>query len=332
MWVNNPSSIEMEKAIEAGAVSCTTNPSYCSKLLQKEPDFIGKIIDRAVRETDDDNAAAERVVHESTARVVDCFRQLYDQDSTNCGFVTIQDDPRRDTDPDAVINAAKRYKELGPNFMIKIPVIAAGCEAIEAMVAENMPICATEIFSIAQAIHICELYDKASKKYGNAPPFYVTHIAGIFDEHLSNVAEEEGIEIAPEVLKQAGCTVSRMEYRLLKERGYSGTMLGGGARGLHHFTELVGGDLHVTINWSTAQEIIEADPPIEQRIDAECSQEVIDELSDKFSDFRKAIEPDALPIEEFEDYGPVQCFRNMFLKGYQQLLDECASRRKAASS
>jgi transaldolase len=157
----------------------------------------------------------------------------------------------------------------------------------------------------------------------------VTHITGIFDEYLSKVAKRDGIEIDPAVLAQAGCAVARKEYQMLKERGYKTTMLGGGARGTHHFTEMVGGDVHVTINWSTAQELIEADSPVVSRIDVETPKSVIDELCEKFDDFRSAYYEDELSVEEYADYGPVQLFRNAFLKGWYLLLAEIVSRRHA---
>ena len=327
LWINNPWQDDLDKSIQAGAVCCTTNPAYCSKVIQNEPDFIYPIIDSVVKEIDDDDEAAEAVVYRATARVLDSFGPLYEQSAGQYGFVTIQDDPRRDRDFEAIIKAAKRYRNLGPNFMIKVPVIQAGCAAMEELVSEDIPICATEIFSIAQAIYICELYERASAKCNKRPPFYVTHIAGIFDDHLANVVKQEGIEISPQVLEQAGCYLSRQEYHLLKERGYPGTLLGGGARSTRHFTELVGGDLHITINWSTAEQIMQANPPIVSRIDQETPAEIIEELSEKFSDFRKAIDPNGLGLEEFEDYGPVVLFRNAFLKGYGNLLDEIAKRR-----
>jgi len=200
-------------------------------------------------------------------------------------------------------------------------------EAIEACVEENMPICATEVFSMAQAVEICELYERAATRTGIHPPFYVTHITGIFDEYLEKVAKREGIEIDPEVLAQAGCAIARKEYRMLKERGYQTTMLGGGARGTQHFTEMVGGNMHVTINWSTAEELIEADGPVISRIDAETPQSVIDEISDKFIDFRRAYNEDGLSDEEFAGFGPVQLFRNAFLRGWYLLLAEIPTRR-----
>ncbi|MCX7786342.1 MAG: hypothetical protein N2442_01440, partial [Spirochaetes bacterium] len=48
-WINNPSASDMENALAAGAINCTTNPSYCSKLLQSEPAYIKAVIRDTVR-------------------------------------------------------------------------------------------------------------------------------------------------------------------------------------------------------------------------------------------------------------------------------------------
>ncbi len=317
----------MKKAIESGAINCTTNPAYCSKLLKSDPEYIRDVIDNVIKETDDDDAAAISICQKASARIMSGFLPLYEQSSGGYGYVTMQDDPRKEEDPDAIIQAALRNRTLGKNFMAKIPVIKAGLEALEACVAEDIPICATEVFSIDQVIHMCDLYQRVTRKTGKHPLFYITHITGIFDEYLGKVAERDGIEIDSRVLAQAGCAVARKEYHLLKKRGYETTMLGGGARGIHHFTEIVGGDLHITINWSTAQELIEADSPVAPRIDLETPQPVIDELSDKFMDFRKAFDEEMLSVEEFADFGPVQLFRNCFLEGYYRLLAEITARR-----
>ncbi len=103
--------------------------------------------------------------------------------------------------------------------------------------------------------------------------------------------------------------------------------MGGGARGTHHFTEMVGGALHVTINWSTAEEIIKADPPVISRIDAAALQSIVDELCDKLPDFRAAYRDDGLTLEEFADFAPLQFFRNMFVKGWDALADAVQRKR-----
>jgi transaldolase len=161
---------------------------------------------------------------------------------------------------------------------------------------------------------------------------FLTHITGIFDEHLHNVVEQEQINISSDILWQAGCIVARKQYRFFKERNYPGIMLGGGARGLHHFTEMVGSEMHITINWKgTAETLIEKNPPVVHRMGTPAPQYVIDELLEKIPDFRKAYREDGLSIDEFEDYGPVVLFRNMFLKGWESLLNAVKEQREHTS-
>jgi len=326
-WINNPSGEEMEQAIAAGAINCTTNPTYGSKLIKSEPEFITPIIDRVVREISEADEAADRVCQIITTRLLARFLPFYERSGGTEGFVTIQSDPRKDEDAGEMIDAALRYRALGPNFMAKIPVTQAGLETMAALIAEDIPLCATEVFSISQTVAMCEMYERVSEQTGKRPPCYVTHITGIFDEYLGKVVERKGIALSPETLACAGAAVARKEYHMLKEHGFSTTMLGGGARATRHFTDFVGGDVHLTINWSTAQELLAADPPVEARIDCETPSSVVQELRDKLPDFRLAWDVDALPVEEFADYGPVQFFRNNFIAGYENLLATIASRR-----
>lgn len=327
-WINNPTKREVDIAIAAGAINCTTNPAFCSKILDGEPDYVRGVVDRVVREVEDDDMAAERVYQATAQWVMSRFQPLYEASGGTQGFVTIQGDPRRDDDPDSIMCEAQRQTALGKNFMAKIPVTVSGAQAIESLVARNIAICATEVFSISQAFYICEAHKRATRKTGNHPPFFVTHITGILDEYLTGHAKREGIDIAPEILCQAGCAVAREEYRLLKERGYEVTMLGGGARGLQHFTEMVGGDMHVTINWSTAQALIEADGPVVSRIHDLAPQSVVEELSEKLPHFRQAFCEGALSPEEFSNYGPLLLFRDSFLKGYGRLVAEVKACRE----
>jgi transaldolase len=173
---------------------------------------------------------------------------------------------------------------------------------------------------------MAERYARACEKYGNSPPIFITHISGIFDEYLKKVVARDGIEIDPALIDYAGISVARKQYRLFKEGGYNVVMMGGGARGAHHFTELVGGP-HITINWSTVQEILDSDSGVCLTVKNETPREVLRVLCDKLPDFRRAYEDGGLEMEEFSGYGPVQLFRNAFLKGWYHLLAHIASRK-----
>ncbi len=330
-WINNPTGEEMEQAIAAGAISCTTNPTYGSKLTKSEPEYIYPIIDRVMRETAETAEATDRVCQAVTARLLARFLPLYERSGGTAGFVTIQSDPRQDESAQAMVDAALRYRALGPNFMAKIPVTEAGLKAMEALIGDNIPLCATEVFSVSQAVAVCEMYARMAGKTGRRPPFYVTHITGIFDEYLDKFVEGGGIAISQETLAWAGAAVARREYRLLKERGFRATMLGGGARSARHFTDFVGGAVHITINWSTARELLTANRPVEARMDLETPPDIVRELLEKLPDFRLAWDANALAVEEFADYGPVQLFRNNFITGYEHLLNVIATRQAEAA-
>jgi len=328
LWINNPTGDDLEKAVATGAICGTSNPSYCSKLLQREPEYIRKIIDTVIQEIEDEDAAADVIYQRATARFMNAFLSIYEKSGGRQGFVTMQDNPEKDEDSQAIVDATVRHSRVGRNYMAKIPVIEPGMEAMAILVERNVPICATECFSIAQTVSMCELYEHISKRCGKSPPFFITHITGIFDEEIRAYVEREKIDIDPSILVQAGCIVARKEYRILKERGYRTTLLGGGARGLHHFTEFVGGDIHVTLNWSTIEDLIRSDRSVTRRIDIETPEEIIEELSEKLPDFKRAYYEDGLKPPEYKNFAPLQRFRNSFLKGWAHLRAEIKERRE----
>ncbi len=192
---------------------------------------------------------------------------------------------------------------------------------MESLIPENMPMIATEVMGIAQANYTCEMYKLVSKEWCKHPTLYLTHITGIFDEYLKNIVERDRIDILRDILWQAGCIVARKLYRIFKERDYPVSMLGGGARDLHHFTEMVGSEMHMTINWSgTADRLIEADLPVVYRMFNPVPQKFIDKLLEKIPDFRRAYKDECLNIDEFKDFGPV-LFHNSFVNGWNYLLN-----------
>jgi transaldolase len=327
LWINNPTLEEADQAIAAGAIGCTTNPSYAARIIKMEPSRAMRAIREVMLENPSDQQAADRAQQAIVKTIMEKFLDLYDRDPGRQGLVSIQGDPHADENADHIVDEALRFRKLSRNFITKIPCTAVGLKAFEKLIPEDMPIIATEVFAMAQAIAVCELYQRVSQRCGKHPPFCVTHISGIFDECLAATAEREGITISPQVLAQAGCAVAKKQYAMMRKRGYDVIFLGGGARGTHHFTEMVGGAAHVTINWSTADELIKADPPIASRIDAATPQAVIDELCDKLPDFRKAWLDDGLAIEEFGDFTPLQYFRNMFVKGWDALEETIREQR-----
>jgi len=329
LWVNNPTVAETDLALKHGAVCCTTNPTYGSNMLRRDREFALGVIDDCLGESKNDSVVAELVQQRLAARILDRFRPVYEETEGALGYVSIQGDPFADIDAHHIVEEARRSRAVAPNVIAKIPVTAAGLKAIGTLVGEGVPVIATEVFGIPQMIETCEVYRRASEKSGKKPTFFVTHITGIFDMYLKReLVEPLRIKIAPETLDKAGLAVARKQYRIFKERGYEGIMLAGGARGTHHFTGLVGGEVHITINWSTAEEILALDPPVDDGLSVDTPDADIEELCEKLPDFRKAWDEDGLSVGEFASYGPVQRFRRQFINGWDQLLEAIRGRRQ----
>ena len=197
--------------------------------------------------------------------------------------------------------------------MVKVPVTEDGLKAISVLLREGTPINATEVMAVHQAIDLCQVYEEATKDMEKAPVTFYSHIAGIFDEHMAAYVKENNVDIDSDVVWQAGIAVAKKVYQMTKAHWPSVGLISGGARGLHHFTEMVGADGVVTINWNgTADKLIEQDATVVQRFLQPTPHEVVDELYQKIPEFRKAYFYSEIDPSEYEEYGPVVRFRNSF--------------------
>lgn len=334
-WINNPSRGEADKALATGALGVTNNPSYPWKMLEHpdEASHARNLLKRAVAGSASDSRAVAQFQRDLVLPVAEKFLPLWESSRGKHGWVSIQGDPLEEHHAEAVVEDARANRKLAPNICCKIPVTKAGLKAIETLVPEGTPINATEIMSVAQGIALCEAYEKAAVSSGKRPPLYLSYIAGIYDDHLRNCVARDGIDISRDVLNQAGLAGARKMYRIVKERGWSAVMIGGGARALRHFTEMVGGELVVTINWKgTADALLAEDPDVVFRFFNPVPDTVTDELLAKLPDFRRGWEPGGLSVEEFEGFGPVVLFRDSFVSAWKNALGAAAETRKAAGA
>ncbi|NPV41607.1 MAG: hypothetical protein HPY72_09750 [Anaerolineae bacterium] len=329
-WINNPTRAEVELALAEGALGCTCNPSYCGKMLfdrPEEKEYVSKLLDEIIPGVDTASKAEEELQRRLISTISEKFMPLFMHDPGMNGFVSIQGDPIYEDDPAVIIQEARKNRQIGENICCKIPTTKSGLIAMQTLIAEDIPINATEVFAIQQAIDLCELYQKVSQSSGKHPKFFISHITGIYDDYLYEIVKRDGIDISPDILWQAGLSIARKLYKIFVERGYPVTFVGGGARGLHHFTEMVGGDVCITINWrGTADHLLESDIPVVERLFNPVPDYVIEELMEKIPDFRRGYEEGAISVDEYETFGPVMKFRNSFIKDWNRVLEEAAER------
>lgn len=334
MWINNVTPQEADWAITAGAMGCTQNPAYTWKMLNHEE---GKadalaLLDETLAETDDDNEVECILQRKLVKGIAEKFMTVYEKTNGAHGYVSIQGDPIHEEDPQVIIDEGRKNRAMSPNIMIKIPATKAGLEVMGVLIEENTPLNATEVMGLSQVIDVCEMYEKITAKTKKKPVMYYSLITGIYDEWLAKEVAAQGIEISPDILYQAGMVIAKKTYRLVHDRGYQLGFIGGGVRGLQHFTEMVGGDVCITMNWKGhAEELLKLDLPVVSRLFNPVQDHVLDELLAKVPAFRQAYMEDGLTLDEYEEYGPVEYFRNMFINAWENTLDLIKQRRAASS-
>jgi transaldolase len=329
-WINNPKPAETRLAIAAGAIACTTNPTFAAKAIAADPAGTAAAVDAAIRATRDGGSAAEAVQRELVRPVLEAFRPLHDRDPVRRGWVSVQGDPLAEDDARNIVASMRAARTLGPNVIAKIPVTVAGLEAIRTLAADGVPIIATEVMAVSQVVAAAEAWSRAvaADRGSRRPPFYITHITGIFEQHLAAEAARAGAAVATAELSAGAIALAHRVFGLIGRLGVPARMLGGGARSLAHFTGMVGLDMDVTINWSgTADELERRDGPVEDHRGDREPRETVAKLRALLPDFRRAWDDGGLPLEEFAEFGPVALFRGMFVEGWRKLLDIIRQRR-----
>jgi len=328
LWINNVTRDEADLSINAGAVGCTTNPTYCLRMLTDSDDkqYANELLEKIMQDEKDNNEALVLLQRDLVKEIARRFLPLYENTGGKLGYVSIQGDPFKEDKESILRFAGLNCTE--PNIMAKIPAIPAGLEAAGILAAEGVPVLLTECFAVRQVIDSCEIYTNAIKSQKKPAPMYFALITGIYDEYMQNQVKENNIEIDTDILWQAGFSIAKKVHEIIEQRQYPCRFMGGGARGLHHFTEMVGANASITINWKgAAEELIKLDSPVVNRFSQPTPLEVIDVLTEKLEDYRKAYYMSTLEPDEYEAYGPVALFRNIFEEAWKKAVDHVASLR-----
>jgi transaldolase len=134
------------------------------------------------------------------------------------------------------------------------------------------------------------------------------------------LAKRDGIIVNPGALHWAGVAAIKKAYGIFQQRGYRARLLGAAYRHVLHWSELIGGDLILTIPYQWQKWFNGSDVEVKVRMDKQVDEEVIDELYSHFPDFRRAYDEDGLSIDEFDSYGATVRTLRGFIGSYHDLV------------
>ena len=144
-------------------------------------------------------------------------------------------------------------------------------------------------------------------------------MVGRLDDWMKVLVERDGIALDPDAPNWAGIAAFKRAYAIYQERGYRTRMLAAAYRHRLHWTELVGGDVVLTMPhaWQVRFNGSGIEPAA--RIDEPVDPALIDDLSARIPDFRRAYEPDGMTPDEFAGFGATARTLRSFVAGYHDL-------------
>jgi len=199
-------------------------------------------------------------------------------------------------------------------------------QAIEEATAVGVNINATVCFTVPQALAVAEAVERGlrrrEQKGGDTSAMtpVCTIMVGRLDDWLQVHAERERILLTPGVVNWAGIACIKKAYAIYQERGYRTRLLAAAYRHHLHWSELIGGDIVLTIPYKWQQLFNASDIEVVPRFDHEVSAEIISELYEKLPDFRRAYDADGMTVEEFNSFGATARTLRSFIGSYQDLV------------
>src|SRR6476620_10401044 len=137
----------------------TTNPSIFQAALKDGASYQKQLDELAARGADVDDTVRE-VTTDDVRDACDLFTAVFDSSGHVDGRVSIEVDPRLAHDTAATIAQAQELAKIvdRPNVLIKIPATLAGLPAITAVIAEEISVNVTLIFSLDRYKAVMDAY------------------------------------------------------------------------------------------------------------------------------------------------------------------------------
>ena len=147
-----------------------------------------------------------------------------------------------------------------------------------------------------------------------------TIMIGRLDDWVRVVADRDGIAVDPDAMDWAGIAVFKRSYAIYQERGFRTRLLAAAYRHRLHWTELVGGDVILTMPHAWQVRFNASGIAPEDRIEVPVDPALIGDLLERVPDFGRAYEPDGLTIEAFDRFGPTVRTLRTFISSYHELV------------
>jgi transaldolase len=242
------------------------------------------------------------------------------------GRLSVQTNPANYRNAKAMLQQGLGFARLAPNIQVKFPATSAGLEAIERATAAGVNVNATVSFTVPQALAVGEAVERglvaaaaAGIDTSRMSPV-CTVMVGRLDDWMRAIVERDSIAIHPDALDWAGIAAFKRAVGLYRERGFRTRLLAAAYRHRLHWTELVGGDVVLTIPHAWQKLFNESGFEPVPRMDEPVPEPIVSTLYERFPDFRRAYDADGMTPDEFDSYGATVRTLRTFVASYHELV------------
>ncbi len=326
-WNDSCSVEELTYAVDRGATGATSNPSIVLEVLRKEAShWVPRVHELAVANpTWSELDLTWAIVEEMAARGAAVLEPVYHERRGKAGRLSLQINPANHRHPDRMVEQALRFHTLAPNMQVKFPCTGEGLVGIEEATARGVSINSTVSFTVPQAIASAEAVERGLRRREAAgedittmSPI-VTIMIGRLDDWMKVLVERDSLAVHPDAPNWAGIAAFKRAYGLFRERGYRSRLLAAAYRHRLHWTELVGGDVSMTMPHAWQERFNNSGIAPDPRMDVPVDPALIADLYERIPDFRRAYEPDGMAPPEFEGFGATTRTLRSFIKSFHDL-------------
>jgi len=329
-WNDSCATVELANALEQGAVGATSNPVIVANVLKNEFQTWQPRLKAIIARDPSLNEAAVawKIAEEITTHGARLLMPLFEQSQGCLGRLSIQVDPANYRSSEAMLLQAEHFYSLAPNLQVKLPVTQAGIQAIEEATARGINITATVCFTVSQAVAVAEAVERGLKRRGSAgsssEPLtpVCAFMIGRTDDWMRVLRQREQLPLPTEYCDWAGIACLKKTYAIFQARGYRTRLLAAAYRNLLHWSELVGGDMALTITREWQEKINASGLECRPRIHEPVPGDVLDRLYASIPDFRLAYDENAIPAAHFETYGATARTLRAFIASFYELVGQ----------
>jgi transaldolase len=323
-WNDSCSLEELTYAIGHGAVGATSNPTIVGEVLKKEwalwSDRIGELVAESPAATEDE--VAWQLIEEMAVKASALLLPVYEREHGLKGRLSIQTNPKLYRDAPRLVEQGLHFASLAPNMQVKVSATRAGIAAIEELTAQGVSINATVCFTVPQSLAVAEAVERGLERRGSSDGMspVCTIMVGRLDDWLEIAARKAGTLLTPGTVNWAGIACVKRAYGIYRERGHRTRLLAAAYRNHLHWSQLIGGDIVLTIPYAWQRLFNASDIDVVPRFDDPVPADALEELRAKVPEFVRAYEPDGMTVAEFDGYGATRRTLRGFIASYQDLV------------